>query len=155
MKTKTSTRTNLRPGPIYLDFQLGQPGLNFFLGRPSRPLPHASLSQHSTWNNLSQSFVWPNPLRPLVQDGGLLLKKTYLKFRPETTCLNLQPKMTRINLRPDITRLDLRLGPACNIPGAPRPEHVRLLQPDAPQPLTLLRPFILGGLLPVGIEPLT
>ena len=54
----------------------------------------------------------------------------------------------------------------CNIPGAPRPkhvrllhspmhpnffvtslarpDHVRLLQPDAPQPLTLLRPFILG-----------
>ena len=37
----------------------------------------------------------------------------------------------------------------------PRPEHVRLLQPDAPQPITLLRPFILGGLLPVGIELLT
>jgi len=35
------------------------------------------------------------------------------------------------------------------------PEAVRLLQPNAPQPLTLLRPFILGGLLPVGIEPPT
>jgi len=35
------------------------------------------------------------------------------------------------------------------------PEAVRLLQPDAPQPLTLLRPFILGGLLPMGIEPPT
>jgi len=43
----------------------------------------------------------------------------------------------------------------CNIPSAPRPEHVRLLQPDAPQPITLLRPFILGGLLPVEIEPPT
>ena len=32
------------------------------------------------------------------------------------------------------------------------PEAVRLLQPNAPQPLTLLRPFILGGLLPVGID---
>jgi len=28
-------------------------------------------------------------------------------------------------------------------------EAVRLLQPNAPQPITLLRPFILGGLLPV------
>jgi len=35
------------------------------------------------------------------------------------------------------------------------PEAVRLLQPNAPQPITLLRPFILGGLLPVGIEPPT
>jgi len=35
------------------------------------------------------------------------------------------------------------------------PEALRLLQPNAPQPLTLLRPFILGGLLPVGIEPPT
>ncbi|QCD97098.1 hypothetical protein DEO72_LG6g1808 [Vigna unguiculata] len=48
-----------------------------------------------------------------------------------------------------------KVGTKCNIPGVPRPEHVRLLQPDAPQPLTLLRPFILGGLLPVGIEPPT
>jgi len=32
-------------------------------------------------------------------------------------------------------------------------EAVRLLQPNAPQPLALLRPFILGGLLPMGIEP--
>jgi len=30
---------------------------------------------------------------------------------------------------------------SCNIPGPP--DHVRLLQPNAPQPLTLLRPFIL------------
>jgi len=34
-------------------------------------------------------------------------------------------------------------------------EAVRLLQPNAPQPITLLRPFILGGLLLVGIEPPT
>jgi len=44
-------------------------------------------------------------------------------------------------------------GRSCNTPGPP--DHVRLLQPNAPQPLTLLRPFILGGLLPVGIEPPT
>ena len=48
---------------------------------------------------------------------------------------------------------------ACNVTSLatpPRaPEAVRLLQPNAPQPLTLLRPFILGGLLPVGIEPPT
>ena len=35
------------------------------------------------------------------------------------------------------------------------PEAVGLLQPNAPQPITLLRPFILGGLLLVGIEPPT
>jgi len=35
------------------------------------------------------------------------------------------------------------------------PEAVRLLQPNAPQPITFLCPFILGGLLPVGIKPPT
>ena len=49
------------------------------------------------------------------------------------------------------------LGGFCNILSYPSwgPEVVRLLQPNAPQPITLLRPFILGGLLPVGIEPPT
>jgi len=44
---------------------------------------------------------------------------------------------------------------ACNTPGAPAQSMSGYYSPMHPNPVTLLRPFILGGLLPVGIEPPT